>query len=87
MTNPQSVDEGKVDVLKVLDQEIARWGNSIDEYEQGLELKNAHAAVAELIEAVYQYEREFNNPAPDYRLRLNRRIAMFDALARIGATP
>lgn len=88
MTNPQSVDEGKVDVLAVMDRErscaVGVDGYTEQDYQNAL---SARVAVAELIEAVYQYEREFNNPTPDYMLRLNRRIAMFDALARIGATP
>lgn len=39
--------------------------------------------VAELIEAGRQYQREVENPAPDYLLRNRRRNELFAALARV----
>lgn len=85
MTNPQSVDEGKVDVLAVMDSFVAqaegmafRLDTNQPVHAWATSVKEARAAVAELIEACWYISA---HAKPDEWMRFH------EALARIGSTP
>ena len=83
MTNPHSVDEGKVDVLAVLDKHI-KAKRALGYEASAREGEKARAAVAELIVTSRDAVTVLQDKAGPGAQETPRRL--WEALARIGAT-
>ncbi len=82
MTNQQSVDEGKVDVLAVIDRLREMIGS---EYPERQQADAARAAVAELIGTMILIEKITNNPGIDYMSAHHRvNTIAYEVLDRLG---
>ena len=87
MTNPQSVDEGKVDVLAVLDKHI-KAERALGYEASAREGEEARDAVAELIEAMKNIHKWCQDTSFEYEPLVDHvERQAGNVLAHIGATP